>query len=45
MKNFSVQYLLSHIDNKKVVPPPPPTPITTSTLDVKSSDDIGTKMR
>lgn len=36
MKNFSVQYLLSHIDNKKdltsAVPqlPPPPLPLPTS---------------
>jgi hypothetical protein len=43
MKNFSVQYLLSHADNKKDVPsavaPPPIT--TSSTLNINSLDDIG----
>lgn len=46
MKNFSVQYLLSHIDEKKDVTTPVPTTTTTttsSTLNATSSDDIGKK--
>ena len=47
MKNFSVQYLLSHVDNKKVVSstlPPPPSVTTPSILNVNSSDDVGKKI-
>ncbi|CAF1015717.1 unnamed protein product [Adineta steineri] len=44
MKNFSVQYLLSHIDNKKDVVSTSATPTTTTTisntLNVNSSDDV-----
>ncbi len=48
MKNFSVQYLLSHVDDKKDVTsvpllPPPPTAIASSTLNASSLDDIGKK--
>jgi hypothetical protein len=49
MKNFSVQYLLSHVNDKKdvtsVPPPPPTTAIVSSTLTASSSDDIGKKGR
>ena len=42
MKNFSVQYLLSHIDNKKDVPTPPPI---ATTLNVNTSVDVGKKIK
>ncbi len=50
MKNFSVQYLLSHIDNKKdapssAQPPSAPQPPTSSTLNITSSDDVGKKIK
>ncbi|CAF1110524.1 unnamed protein product [Rotaria sordida] len=40
MKNFSVQYLLSHNDNKKDIPPVVQTTTTSNTLNVNSSDDV-----
>ncbi|CAF3898072.1 unnamed protein product [Rotaria sp. Silwood2] len=40
MKNFSVQYLLSHNDIKKDIPPVVPIPITSSTVNANSSDDV-----
>jgi hypothetical protein len=47
MKNFSVQYLLSHIDNKKDVPSAvtPSTITTSNTLNINSSDDVGKKIK
>jgi hypothetical protein len=45
MKNFSVQYLLSHIDNKKDVSPVLIPPPTSSTLNINSSDDVGKKIK
>ncbi len=45
MKNFSVQYLLSHIDNKKDAPSgPSPPPTTLNTINVNSSDNVGKKI-
>lgn len=40
MKNFSVQYLLSHDDDKKDVISIPAT-TTSNTLNANSSDDVG----
>ena len=46
MKNFSVQYLLSHIDDKKDVTEVPPSTIAvaSSALNASTSDDVGKKI-